>query len=686
MINYEKDLLIFDLETPRKCFLACFYIPQEDRFIDFLINKNRNDFQLLMKFITDNKDKYFVGYNNINFDNQILEYAFRNADRLSLLSSSELALELSDFGSAEIEKQNFGLFSSYREQDFTFKALDLPRIWHFFNENKRVSLKQLEYEMRAETIENFEFDMDQEFKEEDIEKLVYYCHNDIKYTFKHFKYTIGDTNHILYRNEDKIVDRFDIMEEMGMDCLNWDDVKIGAESNKKAYLEATGRDEKDLKPKRINSAYGKPFKTFFPKTVRFVTKKVQDFVKNLGNEVVKKLPNGKKQEFKIRMNSELELVIAKGGIHSTDKPRKLEPEEDEIYLQCDIGGQYPNAMVKFKVFVKHLGMAWNGVIGSNIVKRDFHKKRYKTDKNRKDNSIQKMLKLANNGGSYGKLNSKGDWQNDPCAMYQVTVGCQLEILMIIERLLESKFRVVSANTDGFDLILKRDRLDEFFTLMSELEVEIGNDKIGNFEYTEFYWIAQLTVNDYLAKKKGEWVDGKFIPHTVKDKDDDLKSKGDFEYWKELNKNTSFSIIPLALQKYYNEGVDFREFIMNHDDIFDFCARSNSGWDFTHTGYKDNGSFTLPKLLRYYVSKDGIHIKKIVKPTCITNANDTNVRPAEHVKTPCNTLTKDTWEEHLKNVNREWYINEVELIIRSVITSKKKNTIKLTPKEQLGFGF
>ena len=91
--------------------------------------------------------------------------------------------------------------------------------------------------------------------------------------------------------------------------------------------------------------------------------------------------------------------MAKGGIHSNDKPRFIKPEADEIYLQIDIGGQYPNAMVKYKAFPKHLGLPWNKVIESNIIKRDFHKKEYKLTKNRKHNSIQKMLKLSNNGGS-----------------------------------------------------------------------------------------------------------------------------------------------------------------------------------------------------------------------------------------------------------------------------------------------
>ena len=398
-MNYNKDIIIFDLETPKKCFLASFYIVEKKEYIDFLINSDRNDLFKLTKFLSDNKNKYFVGYNNINFDNQIIEEINRNIDYLSSLSNLELSEYICNYASSLIELSNHNSRLPYSEENFSFKVIDLPRIWHFFNENRRTSLKVLEYEMRAETIETFEFDINQDFKEEDIEKLIYYCHNDIKYTYEHFKYTVGDTNHILYRGEDKIQDRLDIIEETGYKCLNWDDVKIGSESNKSEYLRITQRDEKDLKPKRINFAYGKCFKEFFPKTVKFNTPNLKKFINELGNERIKKNIKNKKQEFKFRFNNELVSTIAKGGIHSNDKPRFIKPEEDEIYLQIDIGGQYPNAMVKYKAFPKHLGLPWNKVIESNIIKRDFHKKEYKLTKNRKHNSIQKMLKLSNNGGS-----------------------------------------------------------------------------------------------------------------------------------------------------------------------------------------------------------------------------------------------------------------------------------------------
>lgn len=345
-------------------------------------------------------------------------------------------------------------------------------------------------------------------------------------------------------------------------------------------------------------------------------------------------------------------------------------------------------MRKFGIYPKHLGKEWNRMLVGKIQRRLSFKQLYKETKEAKYNSLQEMGKLSLNGGAYGRLNTKGDWQEDPCAMMQVTIGCQMEILMTIELLIEKGFRVVSANTDGFDVVIKKNRKEEFFNLLKDIEEQIGNTELGNFEYTVFAWIAQTSVNDYIAKKIGEYVNGNFIPHKSKKKDDDLKVKGDFEYYKELHKNTSFSIVPLTLQKYYNERIDIEDFINNHNDIFDFCARSNSGYDFVHMSYDNrNNEYIikkLPKLIRYYPSKSGVTIIKEVKDKSASDANSTELQPAGITKTFCNILTEDTHKEHLKNVYRQFFIDKVNEIIMKIKKEKKSVKTQIVNKQQLSF--
>lgn len=287
------------------------------------------------------------------------------------------------------------------------------------------------------------------------------------------------------------------------------------------------------------------------------------------------------------------------------------------------------------------------------------------------------IKSLRDNKNVGRLNTKGDWQQDPCAMLKVTVGCQMEILMVVEALILKEFEVVSINTDGFDAIVPVEREVEFFQLCKEYEERIGNSEMGNFEFTEFAWIAQTSVNDYCAKKLGTATyeeskvvfkedtivqPGSSFPH--------LKLKGDFTIDFELHKNSSFRIKPLALVNYFDRGIRPEEVILTHDDIFDFCARSNSGKTYFHEAYQNNKVISgIPKLIRYYVAKEGMYIKKIVKATIDTNANNQEVQPAGFLKKICNRLPPSDYEAHLQNVNRNWYIDSVLSIIYQIENGK-----------------
>lgn len=668
------ETLTLDIETIKGYFLASVYDQEADAFIDFSINDTQNDLYSFIKFMENKKDTYFITFNGLGFDFQVIQFIYLNNEKWFDKSNLEICNIIWKFAQDLIDDQKYGKLLPFKEEYLFFKVIDIPRIFHWFNENRRVSLKQAEFELRAENIENFEIAHDKvEFTKEEKQDLIFYCHNDVKYTYELYKYVIGKVDHPLYKGKDKIADREIIKNEVGLDCLNWDDVKIGAEWNKKDYLELTKKQEKDLKPTRVEQFYGKKFKQFFPKTVEFKSPELKKFVKDFGDKFI----IAKKQEFKYKFNDELTVTLAKGGIHSNEKNRFLKPEEDEYYIQMDIGSQYPNGIRKYKVEPPHLP-GWNSLIVSKIDRRIKFKKLYKETKEPKYNSLQEMGKLSLNGGSYGRLNTKGDWQEHPPSMLKVTIGCQLEILMSAEIFISNDIRVVSANTDGLDIIIKKNKLPLLFKLIKEIEEKIGNTTLGQFELTVFEWIAQTSVNDYIAKKIGEFVNGEFKPAKYVE----YKQKGDFEIVKELHKNTSFSIFPLAYYKYFVEGIGPEDFINSHNDIFDFCARSNSGSTYYHEGYEKNKSFKLPKLIRYYVSKDGIHIKKIVKDEVDTNANDTNVQPAEELKTVCNKLPKEDYQKHLDNVNRRWYIEKANEVIFAINNGYKPKKRIIFDKNQL----
>ena len=70
-------------------------------------------------------------------------------------------------------------------------------------------------------------------------------------------------------------------------------------------------------------------------------------------------------------------------------------------------------------------------------------------------------------------------------------------------------------------------------------------------------------------------------------DGSIKHKSDFEIDKELHKNPSMRIVPIALEKYFVEGIPVEETIKNHKDIFDFCLMNLCLLGLNHLVFQNN---------------------------------------------------------------------------------------------------
>lgn len=680
----ELSILCCDIETYDELFLSVYYDPQEKRYYRFEISKWKNEIDSLVKFINSRLEYYIVTFNGLSFDSQVIEWIYRSHENWWNHTGEETCTMIAQYAKDRIDDSNYGIFPSYKEENLVQKQIDLFTIWHYNNENRRTSLKAVEFAINLPNIEEtpVPFDKKDLTREEALE-VIKYCNNDVKATYEFYLITRGLTDNPIYKGKDKLADRFIMEEEFGLKCLNWDDVKIGAEWNKLDYIELTKKPEKSLKPEKKVHYFGKRFRTFFPpvmKETKFQTKELREFIKNFGNTFAL----NKKQEFKfdfsvIARNKDVKLVatIAKGGIHSTEKARLLTPKDNEIYWQVDIGSQYPNAIRKYKVEPRHLP-GWNNLIVKKIDRRLHYKAEFKKTKLAKYNSMQEMGKLSLNGGSYGRLNTKGDWQEYPYGMLQVTIGGQMEIMLIVEDLVLKGFNVVSLNTDGWDCIVPKDRNDEFREILDGWEKLIGNDTLGNFEYTEFKWIAQTSVNDYLAYKA----------------DGTVKCKGDFEVNKELHKNTSMRIVPIVLHEFFVNNILPEEsmkpgykYVIKEEGrttdsevtIYDFALRQKASRNFHYEGVKSDGEKSIyNKLIRYYVSNTGEKLLKIKNPECETNAAPVSqVHAGDWLCTVVNRLTPD---HSTDNINFDFYLEKAYKIIDGIRYAGKR--IKKESKQQL----
>lgn len=641
----QMNVLIYDIETMQELFLIHVYNPKEDKHYDFLISQWQNTFDAFIRLMHDKPDYYWVGYNNLRFDAQVVEWVIRNHNDWHELSGLEICAKIAQKAQDVIEDANYEQFPEYREEDLSFKQIDLFKVNHYDNKNRMVSLKRLEFEMDLENIEEMPIHhTKRDMTQEEIDVTMNYCINDVMATYEFFKVTTGDTEHPLYKGNDQLQLRLDIEKEFEINCINYSDSKIGDEIIKKYYCEE----------KKITYA-NLPRTGFFrrkitvsqcrPDYIKFQTKQLIEF-----KEYIDSLVLGINDDFKESINFYGNTyTFAKGGLHTENKPEVFEADEQFEIIDWDVSSYYPAIIINNGRYPAHLGKEF-----LNGYKRMFERRLQLKPQAKKDKRIAGIvgtLKLAVNS-VYGKSSDMQNWIYDRQLTMFTTITGELSLLVLIEAYELAGIHVISANTDGVTIRIEKTHLDKMY--------EINNwwQNLTNYELerTDYSRIIFSTVNDYLAvKTNGE-----------------VKKKGDFLTDFELHKNKSGRIIPIALEQYFINDTPVADTIINHINIYDFAMRQKANRDFHFEG-KFNGKTTVyNKLIRFYISNTGEKLLKVKNPECLSNAAPiSQVEAGEWLMTVCNKLSKD---HPLDNINHSYYIERAERIINKINYNGKRRPV------------
>jgi len=326
------QVLCFDIETMQELFLINILDPELHEQHEFMVSRWHNNLDAMVKFIDDHKDYYFVGYNNLRFDAQVVEWILRNYQNWHEKDNLEIAAMIAQKAADVIHDANFEVFPEYREQDLSFKQIDLFKVAHYDNKNRRISLKRLEFEMDLENIEEMPIHHTKvDMTQEEIKITRDYCKNDVYATYEFYKVLRGNTTHPLYEDQDQIQLRLDIQEEFDIPCLNYSDSKIGDEMIKKYYC----------KEKKIQYA-NLPKKGFFRKEIKvknciatyvtFKTTQLQAFLKKMKGTTL-----GLQDDFKEHIDFYSNIYsFMKGGLHTENKPEIFEANEEYEIIDWDV--------------------------------------------------------------------------------------------------------------------------------------------------------------------------------------------------------------------------------------------------------------------------------------------------------------------------------------------------------------
>jgi hypothetical protein len=637
---------VLDIECLSNLFTYTGYCRQTKEYSVYIIHKLQNDYVDLIEHLK-NKQLILVGYNIDNYDYPILFHMINHYDEYSDLDGYELSQKIYE-KSQEIISMDFSSIADWKKYHI---VIDLFKIWHFDSKALSTSLKSLEISMNLPNVEDMPFDHTYWVTTwDEINQILSYNKNDVFATNEFLNVTLGDTKLELYKGKNKIQLRQDIYNEYGINCLNYNDVKIGEEINKIEYLNNNPwLKSKDLKSLVPNSIPSFTFGQCIPNYVIFKTKEFNNFRKSIENITVDIISNDeKKQTFPFIYNM-TKYTIARGGIHSCEKGRILIPKDNECLRDADVGSQYPNAIRKRKLYPRHLGESWLIGYTKNIEKRIEAKHLGKKTKEARFDSIAETLKLSLNGGGFGKSGESNNWQYDPFLSFSCTIGNQFEILMLIESMELSGIHVVSANTDGIVCLFDKSLENEYYKNCHNWEKIVGNETLGQLEFTDYSKMVQYSVNDYLAvKNNGQ-----------------IKLKGDFCIDRELHKNPSMKIVPIALKEYFVNNIPIMTTLKSHKNIYDFCLRLKivSGFKGIYRYIGPEGKVIdklLSKNIRYFISNSGgILLKE--KNNSFTGVNVGNV------VTLFNQYYELPMEEY--NINYDFYLRECNKIINIVEESQ-----------------
>lgn len=303
----KKTKWIYDLETYKNMFLACFYNIDTKKWKIFEISKRTNQIKELKQFL---KNVMLIGFNNINFDYPVLHN--------TILSNNK------NWTSEEIQEQAQKIieskYSAIWDNQVKIPQLDLYKIWHYDNKNKATSLKWLEFAMRLENVQDLPYAPDHILSEDEMDEIIDYCKNDVLATYKFFQKSL---KHIELRD---YYTRFE-----GINLMNASETKMAKDVFGKYLSKDLGIEYKELRKLRTEREEIHIKDIIFPYI---------EFKHKQNNKVLEYFKSILWKKDKTKLNYSIDYLNVKrefgeGGLHSFGKAGIYESNDEYMVYDLD---------------------------------------------------------------------------------------------------------------------------------------------------------------------------------------------------------------------------------------------------------------------------------------------------------------------------------------------------------------
>jgi hypothetical protein len=578
MIIRGKIVYVYDIEVFQNIFHCSVKNTETNDIYKFEISERKNQLRELVKFFKQ-VDKYitwgdyyttninipanviFCGYNNLHYDNPIINYIIEYEDKLMQYNIPTICSSIFNLSKTitTSSEDNIDAWKHWKYQIW-FDTFDILTM--LYSNKLRVGLKEIQVTMQYPNVQEFVCDWTKPLPLEDFDSMIDYNINDIK-----------STSELLNRCKKDVDLRIAIEDEYGVRVLSKDGVNIGMKILTQKYLEKTGLTWQDIKDLRSPMSVI-PLKDVILPFIKYDSPILQRVLDDMKNQIVS--PGRKGYENKFVFNN-LRYSVGVGGIHSVNSPEIIIPRDDEMLIDIDVASLYPSMLIEYEFYPKHLGKEFLEVYKQ--IKDERIEAKHNGDKVKNE-----TLKLALNGLS-GNLQNEHNFCYSPFAVMQIRINGQLLLLMLAEKLTQIGCRIVQANTDGLFVLLKKDAYSKVNSICREWE---QLTKL-TLEEDRFKAMYQYAINDYFAITE----------------DNKVKEKGMFITAVKLGKGLTPKIIPKAVISFFKDGIPVEDTIKNCTDIRDFLMSEKTGKQW-HVEYMNEEQ---QRTNRFYASTNGGYLWK-----------------------------------------------------------------------------
>lgn len=631
MIIRGKIVYVYDIEIFQNIFHCSVKNTETNDIYKFEISERKNQLRELVKFFKQ-VDKYitwgdyyttninipanviFCGYNNLHYDNPIINYIIEYEDKLMQYNIPTICSSIFNLSKTitTSSEDNIDAWKHWKYQIW-FDTFDILTM--LYSNKLRVGLKEIQVTMQYPNVQEFVCDWTKPLPLEDFDSMIDYNINDIE-----------STSELLNRCKKDVDLRIAIEDEYGVRVLSKDGVNIGMKILTQKYLEKTGLTWQDIKDLRSPMSVI-PLKDVILPFIKYDSPILQRVLDDMKNQIVS--PGRKGYENKFVFNN-LRYSVGVGGIHSVNSPEIIIPRDDEMLIDIDVASLYPSMLIEYEFYPKHLGKEFLEVYKQ--IKDERIEAKHNGDKVKNE-----TLKLALNGLS-GNLQNEHNFCYSPFAVMQIRINGQLLLLMLAEKLTQIGCRIVQANTDGLFVLLKKDVYSKVNSICREWE---QLTKL-TLEEDRFKAMYQYAINDYFAITE----------------DNKVKEKGMFITTVKLGKGLTPKIIPKAVISFFKDGISVEDTIKNCTDIRDFLMSEKTGKQW-HVEYMNEEQ---QRTNRFYASTNGGYLWKW------KYSNDSDAKSYQNMLTASGVTLLNKFDDKPikeRKINYRYYIMEAYKIIRDL---------------------